>query len=329
MQIPAEFAPRVDRDIALGPMTAYGVGGTARWLARPASVEELIALVELCRISAVPIYPLGKGANLLVSDDGVDGLVLRLDAAAFQDIDWPSRNERIAHGSAIVRAGAGADMHRLVRESVRRGLGGLEVLAGIPGSLGGIVRMNAGGRWGQIADVVRRVTVVEPGRGLRVLEPAEVGFAYRRTELGEAIVCGVELALTWDDPQALRERMLAIWSAKKAAQPFAEHSAGCVFKNPPRAEMNGAVPESARERSASAGALIDRAGLKGLRVGGASVSTQHGNFIVAEPSATAADIMTLIGRVRRAVAERFGVELELEIKVWDRVGSGQRERTAC
>ncbi len=284
---------------SLADLTSYRVGGPARWLARPRSIDDLARVVHRCAREDVPVFTLGRGANLLVSDEGVDGMVIRLDAPVFNRVEWPTAS----NGGASVMAGGGTDMYRLVSESVRRGLAGLEGLGGIPGRLGGIVRMNAGGRWGQIADVVRDLTVVDPLGGIRRLSAAEAGFGYRRSNLGGMVVCQVRMELKREDPAAIRERFKVVWASKRRTQPMAELSAGCVFKNPP---------------GGSAGLLIDRAGLKGHAVGGARVSELHANFIVVRPGTAADDIFTLIGRIRREVARRFGVELDLEIEVWGR-----------
>jgi UDP-N-acetylmuramate dehydrogenase len=233
-------------------------------------------------------------------------MVIRLDSPAFRRVDWPvttSDGGGAAGQSPTVLAGAGVDMYWLVGESVRRGLAGLEGLAGIPGHLGGIVCMNAGGKWGQIADVVRGLTAVDALGGIRRLTPAEAGFGYRRSNLAGMVVCDLKLELRAGSPIEIRERLKDAWRSKSATQPMREWSAGCVFKNPP---------------GGSAGALVDRAGLKGHSVGGARVSQVHANFIVVRPGVTAEDIFTLIGQVRREVARQFGVELELEIEVWGR-----------
>ena len=182
-------------------------------------------------------------------------------------------------------------------------------MAGIPGTLGGIVRMNAGGRFGQISDVICDVTVLDADGVRRRLSQEEVGFSYRHSELNGSIVVGATLLLRPDDAGRVRKRYNEIWEYKRASQPLADYSAGCVFKNPP---------------GASAGSLIDRAGLKGYAVGGAYVSPQHANFILAREGARARDIFTLIGHIRRVVAERSGVELELEIQVWDQCRARQR-----
>jgi UDP-N-acetylmuramate dehydrogenase len=284
----------------LAPHTWFNIGGPARWLARPHNIEDLLQLVRRCGEEEIPIYRLGQGANLLISDEGVEGMVVQLSAKSFREVEWSDFG---AGDTVFVRAGGGADMSRLSREAVHRGLAGIECMAGIPGSLGGIIRMNAGGKYGQIADSVRDITIVEQSGRMRILSHDEIGFSYRHTSLHGAIVCGATLQLRRDDPQRLRERFLEYWQYKKKSQPLADNSAGCVFKNP---------------TGQSAGALIDRAGLKGKAIGGASVSTAHGNFIVAKEGATAHDVMSLIRLIRQDVAERFGVELDLEIEVWGR-----------
>ena len=289
-------------------MTWYGLGGCAEWFAEPADAEALAALIRICRDTRTPCRMLGLGANLLVADDGVDGVVVRLKSPAFRRVEWPEPTDE-----PMVFAGAGADMSRLVLDATRRGLAGIECMGGIPGTLGGIVRMNAGGRFGSICEVVQSVTVIDTDGELRTLSADEVGFEYRRTKLDGMIVCGASLSMRRDDPQQLRDRCMEIWDYKKKSQPMAEHSAGCVFKNPP----NG-----------SAGALIDQAGLKGRSVGGARVSTRHANFIVAQEGATAADVMMLISAVRREVAQRTGIELELEIQTWGRQPARQPEPVA-
>lgn len=301
MQFGQDMAPWIREREPLASLTWFGLGGPARWLACPPGMPELTALVRACRDQGVPLYRLGQGANLLVSDDGVDGMVVRLNSPGFRQVDWSAADEKPPTPEVLVRAGGGTDMNRLAREAVRRGLAGLEVMAGIPGSLGGIVRMNAGGRFGQIADVVEDVTVITPDGDVRVLAAAQVGFRYRHTDLGDATVCGATLRLRREDPVALRRRFLDMWEYKKGSQPLADASAGCVFKNPP---------------GGSAGALIDRAGLKARSVGGAYVSSRHANFICAKEGATASDVLSLIGMIRREVAARFGVELELELEVW-------------
>lgn len=289
----------------LAPLTRYHLGGSAEWFVRPQDTRQLAEVIARCRSANVPMRVLGGGANLLVDDEGVDGVVVHLDAPSFSSIQWVPdvtiSAGAVSHEPVLVRVGAGVDMARLTLESVRRGLAGLECMAGIPGSIGGIIRMNAGGRWGEIGNVVQDVSVIDASGELRTLGRDEAGFSYRHTRLKGEIVCGATLRLMPDDPAEVERRYQDIWAAKKAAQPLGAHSAGCVFKNPP---------------GDSAGRLIDAAGLKNRRIGTAEVSGAHANFIVARKGGRARDVLELIGLVQRTVADRFGVDLELEIEVW-------------
>ena len=276
--------------------TWFGVGGRADRYAEPRTVEDLRALLAEHDPETGPVRVIGDGANLLVADDGADGLVLSL--AAMNSAKWTETG---------LTAGAGALLPRLVVESVRQGLAGLEGLGGVPASLGGALRMNAGGAFGEIGPAVKAVRVLDPAGRQHRLEPPELGFGYRRSNLAGLIVVEAELALAPEAPEPLRDRLKEVMAHKKEAQPLGDRSAGCVFKNP---EVGG-------ER-VSAGRLIDKAGLKGERAGGATVSERHGNFITVEPGATAADVLTLIDRVRARVASETGVELERELVVWRR-----------
>ncbi len=296
MSFLSNMAEVVHENEPLSPHTYFGLGGPARWLARPQSVEQLQDILRQCRGESIRYHGLGLGANLLVDDDGVDGVVVRLNGPAFRRMAW----EPEADPPRVTAAG-GVDLNRLVLDAVRQGFAGLECMAGIPGTLGGAIRMNAGGRFGQIADVVREVVVVDSDGRQHTLPAAEVGFRYRGTNLNDAIVCQATLELRPDDPAELRRRYMEIWDYKKRTQPLGYPSAGCVFRNPP---------------GQSAGQLIDRAGMKGQTVGGAMVALEHANFIVAKEGATARDVLTLIALVRQKVAERFGVELELELEIW-------------
>lgn len=293
----------------LASHTSLNVGGPARWFVRPKTTEQLSEVARRAHETGVELRPLGLGANLIVSDDGVECAVARLDAAPFKRVEWGratgweegGRQIGDDDSEVIVRVGGGADFSRLTLNAVRRGLSGLEMLAGIPGTMGGIIRMNAGGRFGEIADLVRDVTVMHADGWVETLTREQVGFGYRRTNLDDRIVCEVTLALQPGDRDAIREKWLDIWSHKGKTQPLADSTAGCVFKNPP---------------GVSAGELIDRAGLKGSRIGGARVSEKHANFIVTDEGALAQDVLSLISVIRREVAQRFGVELELEVQVW-------------
>lgn len=325
MEFWSELPEYVSEHEPLARYTSLGVGGSARWLAQPRTPDELADVLRACARANVPVRVLGLGANLLVTDEGVDGMVIRLTAPAFRGVDWggwdapqiarDGRGQRQYDDASPVRirAGGGMDMNRLARDSVRLGLSGLECMAGIPGALGGIIRMNAGGRFGEISQVVREVTVVTPDGEIRTLASEQVGFRYRNTELDGAIVCEAALELVPGDPVAIRQYFLDVWGYKKKTQPLAEATAGCMFKNPP---------------ADSAGRLIDEAGLKNYRVGGAQVSDRHANFIVTQEGATASDVVALVDHIRRTVAERFGVDLELEVEVWGNAEARSADQAA-
>ena len=268
------------REVSLAPCTTMKVGGPAEFFVEPSDPEQLARVLRAAREGGVPLRFLGSGANLLVRDAGVRGAVVRL-----------TRFDR-REGFHV---GAGYNLARLVKETVAEGLAGLECLAGVPAAVGGAVRMNAGGRHGEIAGAIRTVDVMTPEGELRRLSRAEVGFRYRATELKGALVVAADFDLR-PDP-AVQERYDAILGDKKRSQPLGSHNAGCMFKNPP---------------GGHAGKLIEEHGLKGERVGAAHVSRKHANFIVNDGGASADDIFRLIDVIRR----RVPVPLELEVLTW-------------
>ncbi|HMN41886.1 MAG TPA: UDP-N-acetylmuramate dehydrogenase [Phycisphaerales bacterium] len=286
--------------------TWFGIGGGADQMAKPHTVEQL----KQCLAMDPGLLVLGDGANLLVDDGGVGNLVVSLSAPSFAGAKWDRE-------AGTVVAGAGANLPKMVTESVRLGLGGLEGLGGIPATIGGAVRMNAGGTFGQIADVVWRVHGLRRDGSEFTLTRKQIGFSYRHSGLDDAIITHVELALFPTDPAALRTRHKDVMACKAKSQPMGERSAGCVFKNPTLAEDLKDI--GAKGARVSAGMLIDKAGCKGTSVGGASVSQRHGNFIVADmKTATARHVIDLMDQVKRRVRESFGVELVPEVVVWRR-----------
>jgi UDP-N-acetylmuramate dehydrogenase len=283
--------------------TWFGVGGRADRLARPESIEGL----RQCLETDPGLRVLGDGANLLVDDDGIGGLVVDMGGLRGLEIDT---------ATGAVSAMAGVNLPRVIVESVRKGLGGLEGLGGIPATVGGAVMMNAGGAYGQIADVVTAVHAI--GRdGRTVVMPREmIDFGYRRSGLRSMVVTRVELGLRPGDAATLRSRHLEVMAYKKGSQPLGEQSAGCAFKNPTlTVGIDGIGAPGAR---VSAGMLIDRAGCKGLQRGSALVSPVHGNFLTAARGGRAGDVIGLMEDVRRRVLERFGVSLENEVVIWRR-----------
>lgn len=276
----------------LAPHTWFHLGGPAEYFAEPRSLDELSALVRRCHETDTPVRLLGGGSNLLVREEGVPGLVIRLPDSAFGQITVEGRR---------VKAGGGAKLGHVISTSVREGLAGLEPLVGIPGTLGGALHGNAGSRGGDVGQWTRRATVMSRSGEITTRERAELHFAYRESSLDDLVILEADFELENDDPTELTKRMQKQWIVKKAAQPLGHQSAGCIFKNP---------------RGISAGMLIDQAGLKGNRIGGAEVSERHANFIVTDEKGTSQDVLRLIELVRDRVAERFGVELETEIEIW-------------
>ena len=287
-----EFEGRIEHDVPLSPLTWFKLGGRARHMYRPTDEDQLAKMAGRAHGDGVPTRVLGGGANVLVRDDGVDGIVIRLDDPAFKRIEY--RGDRVT-------AFGGVDLMRLTHECANRGLSGLECMAGIPGTVGGAIRMNAGGRFGTIGETVTAVRLLTTEGTVETLPAEQLGFGYRRSNVGDHIVLSVEFQFRQDDPRKVLARHEEIWAHKKASQPFRGNSAGCIFKNPP---------------GASAGKLIDRAGMKGRSVGAAIVSCDHANFIVTRQGATADDVLRLVEQIRETVRRSFGVELELEIDVW-------------
>ena len=288
----ADFAPVVRTDVPLAQLTWFGLGGPARYLVEPTSIEQLQQIVQRLRDEQIAVYVLGGGANLLVRDAGVDGAVVALSSRAFKET---------AIAGTVVTVGAGRDVQKLLLECTHQGLGGLECLAGIPGSVGGEIKMNAGGAFGSIGGLVEKVTVMDTNGQVYERSRDDLVFAYRHSNISARFILDATFALAPDDPERLMQRVKEIWMYKKNSQPLADHSAGCIFKNPD---------------GQSAGALIDRAGLKGTVRGAAEISTKHGNFIVAHKGATAADVLALIDLARDAVLKRFGIRLETEVVIW-------------
>lgn len=287
-----EFEPIVRPAEPLAPHTWFQLGGPAEYFAEPRDAAELARLVERCQQEQLPLRILGGGSNVLVRDEGVPGVVIRLPEAGFGQIDVRGRR---------VVAGGGAKLGHVISTAVREGLAGLEALVGIPGTIGGALHGNAGSRGGDIGQWVERATVLTRTGEVTERGRDEMVFAYRQSSLDDLVILAAEFELEQDDPEQLTKRMQQQWIVKKAAQPLAHQSAGCIFKNP---------------RGMSAGLLIDQAGLKGTRVGGAEVSDRHANFIVAELGASSQDVLRLIELVRSRVADRLGMELELEIEIW-------------
>jgi len=292
-EIEGHCAGELRLDESLSEHTALGIGGPADLFLLPADAEDLATALSCVRDSGLPVLPLGGGTNLAVREAGFRGMVVCLT---------PGLTEVETDTESSVRAQAGASLQVLSRRCRRAGLTGMEFGCGIPGTVGGAIRGNAGA-WG--GDTMDRLvwlcgTDVETGKVLK-LEQSEIRYGYRRTELPEGLIVmdGV-FRVRPDDPAAVKGRMDEMHASRKATQPQAARSAGCTFRNP---------------GGESAGKLIDEAGCKGLSAGGMVVSDTHANFIVNRGSGTATDLLALVERVRERVRQMGGPELELEIRI--------------
>ncbi|MBN2511909.1 MAG: UDP-N-acetylmuramate dehydrogenase [Sedimentisphaerales bacterium] len=280
------------KDCLLSDYTWYRLGGKADWLVSPTTIEQLQTVLKRCHENNLPVHILGNGSNLLISDEGVRGVVIRPCGDGFNQYRFDGMN---------LAAGGAADLQRVLQDAVKRGLGGLEALAGIPGTIGGAVKMNAGGRFGDIGTCVQSVLAMDlHGNVFEKIKP-ELVFDYRHVNITARVILEARMELSEGDPEELLKTVKEVWIYKKNTQPLDMRNAGCVFKNP---------------RGMSAGALIDRAGLKGEKIGGALVSSKHANFITTEKGCTSADVKALIEKIRNVVRDQYDVDLELEIEVW-------------
>lgn len=282
---------KLTREEPLANRTTMRVGGAARVYAEPACVADLQVLLRGAGADGVGVFLLGRGSNLVVPDEGVDGLVICLAHAVWAGFE-PA-------GDGRVWAGAGLRLKNLCGLAAKAGLVGFEFLEGIPGNVGGALRMNAGAMGGWIFDVVEEVRVMARDGEVRTLAKGALHVEYRQcAELREAVALGALLRPATQADAAAVKRQMDVYARKRHESQPREPSAGCIFKNPP---------------GTSAGRLIDESGLKGERVGGAEVSAVHANFIVNRGQATGADVLELVRRVRARVKEAKGVDLEPEV----------------
>lgn len=272
--------------------TTYRIGGPARYLVGVHSLGALTSLVEVCQVEGVPWTVVGRGSNLLVADEGYDGVVITLGR------DFRHLRMEVAEGRCV--AGAGALLASAVQEAFRAGLAGLEFAVGTPGTIGGALRMNAGTRDEGIGNRVASVAVLQADGTMARRAGADVEWGYRTTSFApDETILECELALEPGDPLTLQRAMEAKMAKRKQTQPLGKPSCGSVFRNP---------------EGASVGAMVDELGLKGTAIGGARISDVHANFIVNEGGATAADVRALIELVQQKVREAYGVELTPEVR---------------
>jgi UDP-N-acetylmuramate dehydrogenase len=298
---------RVLRGAALAPYTTFRVGGPADWLVLARNADEVTRALEAARTAGLPVTVLGGGSNVLIADAGIRGVVIRIHGG-----------DAAMHGPDLVRADAGLTINGLVRWTINRGVAGLEAWAGTPGTVGGAIHGNAHFKGRLIAELVDGVEVIDGDGRVTRLTADEMAFGYDRSRLQRTreILLTADFKIGRGDPAALRAVARESLAFRKRTQPLESASAGCIFQNPDPAV--DAVPEGIPP---SAGALVDRAGLKGSGDGGARVSPTHGNFIVNDGTASAGDIRRLIERCRDTVRARFGVELRDEVVYLGFVGS--------
>jgi UDP-N-acetylmuramate dehydrogenase len=286
-----ESVPGVRADEPLARHSQFGVGGPAQWFTTTGDIASLGELLRRCSETGITVTMLGAGSNSLIGDEGVDGLVIRHDVRTLR-----------VENDELIELGGGCMMPRVALDCARRGIAGLEFGIGVPGTCGASVRGNAGAFGSEMAGVLVDCTALAPDGEPVTLDNAACGFGYRdsrfKNDLSDHVVVSARLRVHGDDQAAVRARTDAIQADRKASQPYGIRSLGSVFKNPP---------------GDKAGRLIEAAGLKGHRAGGAQISPKHANFIVNVDHASAGDVINLMQLAIFTVRERFGIQLEREI----------------
>lgn len=295
MSIIKEEIKKICKDVKfdepLSKHTSFRIGGPAEYFVEVKNKSELVNLLKIARKYNLHIFLLGAGTNLLVKDLGIKGMVIRLLG------DF----KKIKFGNNSVSVGAGVNLPQLLKVSAQHNLGGMEFLAGIPGTVGGALVMNAGTHLGEIGDWVRRVEIMDLSGKTRVLERREINFFYRGSNLPENVfILSAEMDLKKIDKDVIEAKIKEKLKRRWATQPREPYQAGSIFKNP---------------SGDYAGRLIEKAGLKGVKYGGAYISEKHGNFIINNGRAKAKDVIYLVRKIKRTVKEKFGIDLELEIKI--------------
>jgi UDP-N-acetylmuramate dehydrogenase len=292
MSLAEQFPEITQRDQPLAPYTHLKIGGPAQYLVQPRTLEELNAVLAACRQEKLQVRMLGGGFNLLVRDDPIPGVVIRLTAEPFTFLKRDGRR---------IVAGGGGQLFDLIAFAVRAGLGGLETLIGIRGTVGGSVRCNVGDRTAEISQTIRNVTVLTEAGTVQVRNRDELTFREHASDIDEPVILAVEFELENDSPAAIIKRMRKAWIIRKATEPLSFQAGVRLFRNPP---------------GQTAASLIDRAAMTKTRVGAAELSERNSNYVIAHPGSTARDILQLLALVRDKVKQRTGVLLEQELHVW-------------
>jgi UDP-N-acetylmuramate dehydrogenase len=283
------FRGKISLNERLAPFTTFRIGGVADYYVEPVDACDAVNIVNYAINKEIPYYVMGNGSNVLISDDGIRGIVINLESGFGY----------LRHENGKIIAGAGAKMAKFVDFCIQNGCTGVEMLAGIPATVGGALVMNAGAYGGEMSDYVTEVQAVKNGEIIR-LSKNQCGFMYRNSKLRQAIVLEGIFELPKGDPAETSKRRKELLVKRNEAQPVDIPNAGCIFKNP---------------KDNYAAKLIDECWLKGKSSGGAMVSPKHANFIVNYDNANAEDVIDLIRIVRKTVKEKKGIELELEVKL--------------
>ena len=277
-------------DEPMSKHTSYGIGGPARVYVTPKNKEDLVSILKFSKDNNIPSYFIGSGSNLLVSDDGIDGIVITL-GKSFNKLEINKNN---------VFAETGVMLGKMVKECTKRNLSGLESLIGVPGTLGGALIMNAGAFGGEISNYLEYVSVINMSGDEKKYQQKDIKFNYRNSSFSDnEILINANFKFIFSDQKTVSKNKIKASGGRKSSQPLRFRSAGSVFKNP---------------SEGAAGYFIDKAGLKGTKSGDAEISNVHANFFVNHGTATAKDVVRLINIARKKVYKEFGVMLELEIK---------------
>ena len=275
---------------AMAKHTSYGIGGPAKAYITPRDKDDLSQILQFANQHGIATYFVGSGSNLLVADEGIDGLVITLGKSL----------KRLEITGATVFAESGVMLGKMVKECISRNLSGVESMIGVPGTLGGALVMNAGAFGGEISNYLKHVTVMEMDGQEKQYQPGDISFSYRHSTFpDDEIVISAEFELIQSDKETVQEKRAVASGGRKATQPLKFRSAGSVFKNP---------------KEGAAGYYIDQAGLKGTKVGDAEISPIHANFFVNHGKAKASDVVALIRLARETVHDKFGIMLDLEVK---------------
>jgi UDP-N-acetylmuramate dehydrogenase len=288
-EIQKVFRGRITLNESLAGYTTFRIGGVADYFVEPVDAEDVVSIIKYINKQGIPFYVMGNGSNILISDEGIKGVVINLESAF----------NYLKHENEMIIAGAGVKIAKFVDYCIQKGYGGVEMLSGIPATVGGALVMNAGAFGGEAADHVTEVTVVK-NETIKKLRKEECEFRYRNSNLKGTVVMEAKFRLPAGNREELLKRRKELMQKRNESQPVEIPSAGCVFKNP---------------KDNKAAILIEQCGLKGVAYGGAMVSPKHSNYIVNFDNATANDVIELVKIIRKTVKEKTGIELEMEVKL--------------